>query len=171
MKIFRFAFVLVLFSFAVHQAMSTARCLSIAQVQKPLISIEGYEFTRLKIRKESRNDEARTVLKVRVAASPAEVLANSTVTVSIVVASGEALLYYNPGKTSDKLLKPGDFVEVEFEIRTDNGNTYTGPVQFRLHIADVVDNETGKSISADLMLAPEEGLATVSPGQVLQIVP
>ena len=111
------------------------------------------------------------MLKVVVSASPVEVLANATVTVSITPISGEALLYYSPGKASSKLLDPGNAVELEFEIRTDNGNTYTGPVQFRLLITDVVNNDTGKSISAGLMLAPEGGLATAPPDQVLQIVP
>ena len=171
MNILRFGLMIVLVSVPCHQPLSIGPGVTHARVREPLVIISGYSFTRQSIRKESRNDEARTVLKVVVSASPVEVLANATVTVSITPISGEALLYYSPGKDSSKLLDPGNAVELEFEIRTDNGNTYTGPVQFRLLITDVVNNDSGKSISAGLMLAPEGGLATAPPDQVLQIVP
>jgi hypothetical protein len=135
------------------------------------VTIEGYSFTRRSIRKESRNEESRTVLKVGVSATDSPVFDKATVTVSIKEISGEPLLYYDPGQTRSMLLERGSFVEVRFEISTANGNSYTGPVQFRLEIVNVVDNSTGASITANVTIEPPTGLVTNPPGQILQIVP
>lgn len=110
-------------------------------------------------------------MTVGVSATDSPVFDNATVSVSIKEISGKPLLYYDPGQTRSMLLERGSFVEVRFEISTDNGNSYTGPVQFRLEIVNVVDNSTGASITANVTIEPPTGLVTSPPGQVLQIVP
>jgi hypothetical protein len=147
------------------------------QAQQPQVSILGYSFTPLSIKKQGGTPGDTTTLKVRVTASESEAFNNVEVTVSIVHANGNATLDYPDGKVLSKKLNKGGFIEVEFRIQTRSTNMYTGEVEFQLFIDKVVDRNTNPNtdISANIKIRPADGLITSQrmppPPNILSIVP
>lgn len=145
------------------------------QDQKPKVTIVGYSFTPLSIKKVGGTPGDTTTLKVRVTASESGAFNNAEVTVSIAHANGNASLDYLDGKVLSKKLNKGGFIEVEFRIQTKVTNTYTGEVEYQLFIDKVVDKDTMTDTSANITILPPAGLLTNQrmppPPNILTIVP
>jgi hypothetical protein len=157
-------------TFTYHQEVSIRVGSTYVQAQKPQVTIEGYSFTPLTITKIG-GPNSSTTLKVNVSASDSAAFANANVSVSVTLISGNATLSYYPGQTASLRLSRGSSVEVPFTISTTSQNSYTGQVLFRLHIVNVVDNNTSTDISANITITPGTGLVTNQAGNILQIVP
>jgi hypothetical protein len=132
-----------------------------AQAQLPQVTIVGYSFDPLHIKKAGGTAGDTTVFKVRVVAGDSEEFNHAEVTVSIAKALGStASLTYYPAKTITVPLVRADVVEIPYTISTTADNKYVGPVQFLISIFKVVDTPTKKDISANIKIRPADGLLT-----------